>query len=36
MTVIGDFPISSLATFPGTGITNAIVANLVQRFVPSS
>jgi beta-glucosidase len=35
MTVIGDFPISSLATFPGTGITNATVADLIQRFQPA-
>jgi beta-glucosidase len=35
MTVIGDFPISSLATFPGTGLTNATVADLVQRFQPT-
>lgn len=30
--VIGNFPLSSLAAFPGTGISNAIVAELTQRF----
>ncbi|MET7394921.1 glycoside hydrolase family 3 C-terminal domain-containing protein [Dactylosporangium sp. NPDC005572] len=32
LTVIGNFPISSLAVFPGTGITNAVVDDLVRRF----
>jgi beta-glucosidase len=32
MTVIGDFPIASLATFPGIGITNSIVNEIVSRF----
>ncbi len=30
--VIGNFPLSSLATFPGTGISNAIVTELAETF----
>ena len=32
MRVIGKFPISSLATFPGTGIDHTIVTDLASRF----
>ena len=31
--IIGNFPLSSLAAFPGLGINHATVTDLVQRFL---
>jgi beta-glucosidase len=35
LSVIGNFPISSLAAFPGMGLDHAMVSTLVQQFGPS-
>ena len=32
MTVIGNFPISTLAAFPGLGLTHSIVHALVEQI----